>query len=136
MSETTKNRVKQRPLSPHLFIYKPQITSVLSILHRMTGVALIFGLVLFTWFLAAAASGVQAFNFFMDFARSPLGMLMIFGWTFALYYHMCNGVRHLIWDMGYLLKLKSAKSAGNIVVLSAILLTVLSWFLVMTNAFG
>jgi succinate dehydrogenase / fumarate reductase cytochrome b subunit len=116
-----------RPLSPHLQIYKPQITSVLSILHRMTGAALAVGTLMLVWLLLAAASGPAAYDMFMNFCASPLGIFMLAGWSFALYYHMCNGVRHLIWDTGYLFKIENARLGGWVVLASSLLLTALTW---------
>ena len=104
MSSETKTK-KQRPLSPHLQVYKPQMTSVMSILHRATGVALVAGTLMVAWWLIAAATGPQAYAYAQDFAASPIGMVMIFGWSVALFYHLSNGIRHLFWDMGYLFKL-------------------------------
>lgn len=123
---TVENR--KRPLSPHLQVYKPQMTSVMSILHRATGVALVFGLFMVAWWLIAAASGEDAFNTAMEFSTSILGRLMLFGWTFAMFYHLCNGIRHLFWDFGYLFKLKNAFAAGYVVLFSASALTLAAWF--------
>ena len=117
----------ERPLSPHLQVYKPQMTSMLSITHRATGVALMFGLLLLTWLLVAAAAGESAYNTFMAFAGSPIGLLMLFGWTFSLYYHLCNGIRHLIWDTGRLFKMYNAETAGFVVLTATFLLTLGTW---------
>src|SRR5690606_1427727 len=91
----------RRPLSPHLQIYRPQITSTLSILHRLTGIALGGGTLLLTWWLVAAAAGPEAFATAQGFICSIVGRLLLFGWSFALFYHLCNGIRHLVWDAGY-----------------------------------
>lgn len=119
----------KRPLSPHLLDYKPQMTSVLSILHRIAGVALGIGTLMVVCVLVAAASGEADYDMVMEFWRSPLGMLMIFGWSVALFYHACNGVRHLIWDTGYLFKLQNAKRAGIAVLIATALLTAWAWCL-------
>jgi succinate dehydrogenase / fumarate reductase, cytochrome b subunit len=118
-----------RPLSPHLQIYRPQLTTVMSITHRFTGSALAVGTLLVIWLLIAAATGPGAYGVVMNFCHSILGKLMLFGWTAALYYHLCNGVRHLIWDTGRLLDLKGAYGAGYIVLFTAVFLTVLTWCL-------
>lgn len=118
----------KRPLSPHLQIYKPQMTSTLSILHRATGVALAIGTLMLVWLLVAAAIGEEAYNTFTDFVGSKLGLFMLFGWTFALYYHMCNGVRHLIWDTGRLFNIGCAKKAGMLVVIVSLVLTAVTWY--------
>ncbi len=128
MSASSEKTNSQRPLSPHLQIYKPQMTSVLSILHRATGVALAIGTLMVVWWLVAAATGEQAYNTAMAFAVSPLGQFMLLGWTFALYYHLCNGVRHLIWDTGRLFNIGCAKKAGFLVLLTSVLLTGATWF--------
>ncbi len=117
----------KRPLSPHLQVYKPQMTSVLSILHRACGVALAIGTLMVAWWLIAAAMGEEQYTIAMKFAQSPLGTLMIFGWSVALFYHMSNGIRHLLWDMGYLFKLKNAYLGGYLVLLSTAILTVAAW---------
>ena len=118
---------KNRPLSPHLQVYKPQMTSMLSILHRMTGIANTIGLLLFSWWLLAAVSGAETYGIFITFVTSPLGLLMLFGWTFSVLYHMCNGIRHLIWDTGHLFTMTNATKAGYLVLLTALILTALVW---------
>src|SRR5690349_20771757 len=99
---------KTRPLSPHLQVYRPQMTTVLSILHRMAGFALSIGTAMVVWWLVAAAHGPVAYASAMKFAGTPLGTFMIFGWSAALFYHLCNGIRHLCWDLGYLFDIRSA----------------------------
>lgn len=116
-----------RPLSPHLQIYRWQWTMALSILHRATGVALSVGTLLLTWWLVAAAIGPSAFAKAQGFIGSGVGMLMLFGWTFALFYHMAAGIRHLVWDAGYGFDLQSAEKGAYIVVGAAAGLTVLTW---------
>lgn len=116
-----------RPLSPHLQVYRPQITSVLSILHRMTGVALTLGLILLVWWFIAAATGPEYFIFVDGLLRSPLGALVMLGSAFALAYHTLNGIRHLIWDMGYGFDLDSVSTSGWAVVIGALGLTFVMW---------
>ena len=120
---------QDRPLSPHLQVYRPQITSVLSIAHRATGIVLAAGLPFLLWWLAAAASGPDAFETARAAAGSFLGRLLLFGWTFALFYHLCNGIRHLFWDMGRGFELGTVSLTGWLAVGSAALLTVLAWVL-------
>tara|TARA_B100001964_G_scaffold84581_1_gene95430 strand:+ start:115 stop:513 length:399 start_codon:yes stop_codon:yes gene_type:complete len=117
-----------RPLSPHLQVYRPQITSVLSILHRITGVALAVGAPLLVWWLAAAAVGPEAFATVRTFWGSWFGQLLLLGWTFALFYHLCNGIRHLAWDLGYGFNLGTATLTGWLVVAGAGSLTLVTWF--------
>ncbi|HEV7370467.1 succinate dehydrogenase, cytochrome b556 subunit [Arenibaculum sp.] len=116
-----------RPLSPHLQVYRPQITSVLSISHRITGVALSVGTVLLVWWLVAAATGPAAFDDAQEFIGSWFGLLLMFGWTFCFWYHFCNGIRHLVWDTGYGLELPQVYLGGYIVVGASIGLTLLTW---------
>ncbi|HMA14310.1 MAG: succinate dehydrogenase, cytochrome b556 subunit [Bacteroidota bacterium] len=117
----------RRPLSPHLQVYRPQITSTLSILHRLTGIALAAGTLLLTWWLAALASGPEAFAAAQDFIGSLIGRLMLFGWSFALFYHLCNGIRHLAWDAGYGYEIDTATRTGWLVVAGAVALTLVAW---------
>ncbi len=117
----------QRPLSPHLQVYRPQLTSVLSIFHRITGMALVGGLVLLAWWLTAAAAGPGAFGVVQAFLGSWFGLLVLFGVSFALFYHLCNGVRHLIWDSGHLLEIEAVYRSGWVMLGSAVALTVAAW---------
>lgn len=116
-----------RPLSPHLQIYRPQWTSVLSISHRATGIALSVGTLMLVWWLAAAASGPEAYDGFQGFAGSILGQLFLFGWTFCLFYHLLNGIRHLMWDTCRGLDLPTAYRSGMAVVAGTAVLTLLTW---------
>lgn len=119
--------MQERPLSPHLQVYRPQWTSVLSISHRLTGVLLSVGLIPLVVWLVALGSGPDAFSSVQAFYSQPLMTIAWVAWTFALFYHLCNGVRHLFWDAGYLLDLKGAFVSGMTVVVVAITLTVISW---------
>jgi succinate dehydrogenase / fumarate reductase cytochrome b subunit len=116
-----------RPLSPHLQVYRPQLTSMLSILHRLTGVALAFGTLLLVWWLIAAAAGPEAYDTAQGFIGSIIGRLLLLGWTFSLFYHLANGIRHLAWDTGRGFELATAYSTGWLVVIAAIVLTLASW---------
>ena len=118
-----------RPLSPHLQIYRPQLTAVLSILHRLTGVALAPGTVLLVYWLAAAAAGPDAFATAQALVGSIVGRLLLLGWTFALFYHLCNGIRHLVWDAGYGLELPDLYRSGWLVVFASGALTLGGWAL-------
>ena len=117
----------ERPLSPHLQVYKPQLTSILSILHRLTGVALGGGTLLLTWWLVAAAYGPEHFATAQAFIASWIGRLVLFGFTFSLFYHLCNGIRHLFWDAGWGFELKTAYASGWLVVIASLGLTLISW---------
>jgi len=117
----------KRPLSPHLQIYKPQLTSILSISHRITGVALAMGTLLLTWWVMAAATSPAAFQTVRGVIGSPFGYLLLFGWSFALFYHMANGIRHLMWDSGHGLDIKQAEFAGYVVIGAAGAMTLIAW---------
>jgi succinate dehydrogenase / fumarate reductase cytochrome b subunit len=119
--------IDPRPLSPHLQIYRWQLTSVLSILHRSTGVALTIGTLLLVWWLVAAANGPDSFETVQSFLGSWLGLLLLFGWSVALFYHLCNGLRHLWWDTGRGLDLPSVYSSGWTVLIATAVLTIVAW---------
>lgn len=118
---------RERPLSPHLQVYKLPMTALMSILHRMTGAALAIGTILVIAILLSAATGEGAYNDVMGFVGSWFGMILLFGWSVALFYHTLNGIRHLIWDMGYLFKIKNAERAGFIVLGATAFLTIITW---------
>ncbi len=121
------NRPVNRPLSPHLQVYRPQLTSMLSILHRATGIALSVGaLYLAIWVICAAASP-RTYAYFQGFNGSIVGRIVLGGWLFCLFYHLCNGIRHLFWDAGYGFELKDAYRSGWIVVIVSLIATALSW---------
>lgn len=127
VARNTEGKLVRRPLSPHLQIYRPQITSMLSITHRITGVALSVGTLLLTWWLVAAAMSPDAFATVQAFLGSWLGLLLLFGWTAALFYHFLAGIRHLFWDAGYGYDLATTNTTGLIVLGGTVALTVLSW---------
>ena len=116
-----------RPLSPHLQIYRPQLTSVLSIFHRMTGVGLTLGAVLVVWWLMAAAISPGYFAVVDGLMTSWIGLLVLLGLTWALAYHLLNGIRHLVWDLGYGFELDNAERSGIAVVIGSGALTVALW---------
>ncbi len=118
---------RQRPLSPHLQVYRPQLTMVFSITHRLTGVALSIGSLLLTWWLLAAAAGPEAFGTAQAFLGSWFGQLVLLGFSFSLFYHLCNGVRHLVWDSGHLLEIESVYRSGWIMLGTSVGLTIVAW---------
>ena len=122
-----------RPISPHLQVYRWQLTSVLSILHRAAGIVLSAGAILLVWWLVAAASGPDAYEGVANFLGSWIGLLLLFGWTAALFYHLCNGIRHLVWDTGQALDLKSTYLGGWLVLGGTAVLTVVSWIAAIVN---
>jgi succinate dehydrogenase / fumarate reductase cytochrome b subunit len=115
-----------RPLSPHLQIYKLQITSVLSILHRFSGVALAVGTLPLVWWLLAAASGPASYAHAQAFLGSWLGVLLLIGWAYALFFHLCNGIRHLVWDAGRGLDIATTYATGWAVVAASAGLTLIA----------
>ena len=125
-----------RPLSPHLQIYKPQITSVLSILHRFTGVALSIGTIVLVWWLVAASQGTESIECFQSYMTSWYGQIALYGWTFCFYYHLSNGIRHLFWDAGRGFELEDLHRSGWIVVISSIALTCLTLLWAVTTVGG
>ncbi len=119
--------MSERPLSPHLQIYRPQWTSVLSIMHRLTGIALSLGTVLIVIWAQSLAAGASQYESMRAFMGHPVMTLLLVAWTLALFYHLCNGVRHLLWDTGMLFDLNAARNSGIVVVISALLLTAIVW---------
>ena len=118
-----------RPLSPDLQIYRPQLTSVLSITHRLTGVALSIGSPLLVFWLIAAAAGPATYTALHGFLASWLGLLLLLGWTFSLFFHLCNGIRHLFWDAGHGFDLQAIYTSGWAVVAISIGLTLTAWII-------
>jgi succinate dehydrogenase / fumarate reductase cytochrome b subunit len=116
-----------RPLSPHLQIYRWQWTMTLSILHRITGVALGVGSLLLVYWLTAAATGPEAYARAQGFIGSWFGLLLLFGFSLALFYHLSNGIRHLFWDAGRGFELKTAYASALAVLVAAVVLTGIAW---------
>jgi succinate dehydrogenase / fumarate reductase cytochrome b subunit len=117
----------QRPLSPHLQVYKWQLTMATSIVHRATGIALAVGTILLVWWLLAAATSADAFSVARAFWSSWIGLLLLLGWTWSFSYHLSNGIRHLFWDAGYGYDLKTAYASGYAVAIGSVVLTALIW---------
>ena len=124
---SAQNRPQARPLSPHLQVYRPQMTSILSIFHRMAGVALTLGIPVFVYWLAAAASGPESFATAQSLIGSWFGLLCLLGWSVCLFYHLCNGIRHLFWDAGWGYELPVAYRSGYGVLAGTAALTLISW---------
>ncbi len=117
----------KRPLSPHLEHYKLPLTAYLSITHRITGVINSAAIVLLVLLLASAAGTPEDYAFMSGIANSWFGTLVLFGFTLTLYYHMANGIRHLFWDVGRGLELETAKKSGNVCLIAAGALSVITW---------
>lgn len=116
-----------RPLSPHLGVYRWQISNSLSILHRATGVMLAFGAFALVGWLVSLVAGPAAYGSLNDFFAGPLGALMLLGWTFCFYYHLSNGIRHLAWDTGHGFEKERARQTGWLVVAVAVIMTAGTW---------
>jgi len=120
---------RERPLSPHIQIYQRKYTFFsLSILHRASGVFMVAGAIMLVYWLVAIASGPDRYAAAVRCFSAPLTQLFLFGWLAAFYYHLCNGIRHLVWDMGYGFEKAVARKTGALVVVTAIVLTVLTWW--------
>ena len=120
MSERVKGN---RPLSPHLTIYRPQMSSISSILVRISGVSLSFGFVLIVWWLLAASTNIKYFESANSILSSWFGIVVLIGSVWALCYHSLRGIRHLIWDIGYGFDLKTANRMGWAVIIGSFVLT-------------
>ncbi len=127
MTQTAKPA--DRPLSPHLQVYRLPLAAWLSITHRITGVGLTGGMLLLTSWIVSAAYGGESYAAFSAFVGSPLGYLLLAGFSTALFYHLCNGIRHLFWDAGLNLEIVETRRANMVVIAGTVALTALSWLL-------
>lgn len=118
-----------RPLSPHLQIYRLPLTAITSISHRIAGVLLAIGSLAVVYWLLAAAAGPEAYATARGVLGNPFSQLIIFAWTYVLFYHLCNGIRHLVWDTGRGLDLESAHRSALAVFAAAGALTILAWII-------
>lgn len=119
---------RPRPLSPHLQVYRLPLAAITSITHRATGVALTGGAVVLVAWLYAAAHDAEYFKWWQSAFMSPVGLVCMAGWSLALFYHLCAGVRHLLWDAGVGLKKETVNSTNLLVIACALLLTGMAWF--------
>ncbi len=124
-----QGRPAERPLSPFMLgqYYRFQLTSVLSLMHRVTGVGLSVGSVLLVWWLVALAGGPWSYAAFGTHLGAWYGQLLLLGWSWALLYHLCNGVRHLTWDLGYGYSMPAVYRSGYLAVAASLLLTAAAW---------
>jgi succinate dehydrogenase / fumarate reductase cytochrome b subunit len=118
-----------RPLSPHLQVYRLPLTAKMSISFRIMGIGLAIGFVFLTSWLIAAGAGRDTFEGYQAFFTSWFGLLLLFGWTVAFYYHACNGLRHLVWDTGRCLSNEGAAKTNPIVLGAAAVLTIITWII-------
>lgn len=123
----------ERPLSPHLSVYRWQISNTLSIVHRMTGFALSFGALALVGWLVSIVAGYDAYSTVNQLYDSIIGVIALFGWTFCFFYHLCNGIRHMCWDVGKGFDRLRAQQSGMLVLAVAIILTVGLWAIVLAG---
>ncbi len=123
----------QRPMSPHLGIYRWQLTMMLSIIHRATGIALSVGTILLVALLVSLAAGPESFNAVRGLIASPIGIVLMIGWTWSLFFHLCNGIRHLMWDIGWGFEIPRAYATGWTVVAASLIFTIAIWAYVFTG---
>jgi succinate dehydrogenase / fumarate reductase cytochrome b subunit len=128
-TKSTSTQPSQRPLSPHLGIYRFTLTMAMSIVHRITGAGLYVGVLLLAWFLIAASADASAFATFSWFIQSIVGRTLLFGFTWALLHHMLGGVRHFIWDMGYGLDHPGREHLARATVVGGLALTIIVWII-------
>ena len=121
---------RQRPLSPHLQVYRPQMTSVMSIMHRAAGIVLTTGTLVMTAWLVSLAMGAESYGMVAAFLAHPLGQFVLFGYSVALIYHALNGIRHLGWDIGIGLTIPEVYRNGQLVLVLTAVLTVVLWTVV------
>lgn len=119
---------RERPLSPHLQVYRWQITMTMSILHRVTGMALVFGAFALAWWLLAVAAGGDAYSTAAACLASPLGLVALAGFSLALVYHLLNGIRHLLWDIGWGFEIPEFYRSGYTVAVLTVLFTAAIWY--------
>ena len=118
---------RARPLSPHLQIYRLPLVAIMSITHRITGIGLALGTILLAAWLGGGAYSPEAYAGMSGFLGSWFGYLLLIGWSIALYFHLCNGIRHLFWDIGRGFELAQAHRANGIVLAATVILTVVTW---------
>lgn len=124
---------RKRPLSPHLSAYKGQISSVVSVMQRITGGGLAVGLGFFVYWLAAAAYGPESYATAQWFLTTWFGYLCLFGFSVCIYFHLCNGIRHLIWDIGFGFEIHQVVAGGLAVLAGTAVLTVITWWVALVK---
>ena len=132
------NQKNSRPISPHIGIYKPQVTSIFSIMHRISGIVNYIGLLVMIWWIVSISfvPGNPMDGFLWSFFATAFGNLILIGWTLSLFFHMCTGIRHLLWDVGYGFSLKAVNISAVVITLSAIVLTFFTWAIIFSITRG
>jgi succinate dehydrogenase / fumarate reductase cytochrome b subunit len=136
MADTPQKPGRERPLSPHLTIWRWQVTMLASIMHRATGMALSGGAIVLAWWLVSISNGPEGYDGFMVYAAMPLGVIVLFGFTWSFAFHFCNGVRHLAWDLGYGFDKHTATRTGFLVFAFSFLIAIAAFALVWTGHAG
>jgi len=119
----------KNPLSPHLQIYRWQVSSLVSITHRITGILNLLGLIFISAWISSAGIGENLFEYFSVFLKSFIGKFILIGFTWSISYHLLSGIRHFFWDLGYGYEIKTVNISGVIVIVSSLLLTVFLWLI-------
>ena len=119
----------KNPLSPHLQIYRWQISSLISITHRITGILNFLGLIFISAWISSAGISENLFECFSVFLKSFIGRFILIGFTWSIIYHLLSGIRHLFWDLGYGYEIKTANFSGILVILSSLILTIVLWMI-------
>ena len=119
----------KNPLSPHLQIYRWQISSLISITHRITGILNFLGLIFISAWISSAGISENLFECFSVFLKSFIGRFILIGFTWSISYHLLSGIRHLFWDLGYGYEIKTANFSGILVILSSLILTIVLWMI-------
>ena len=136
MADNPQKPGHARPLSPHLTIWRWQVTMLASIMHRATGMALSVGAMVLAWWLVSISNGPEGYDSFMVYAAMPLGLIVLFGFTWAFAFHFCNGIRHLAWDLGYGFEKHTASKTGFLVFALSFLIAIAAFALVWTGHAG
>ena len=136
MADIPQKSGRERPLSPHLTIWRWQVTMLASIMHRATGIALAGGALVLTWWLVCISNGPEGYDGFMDYAAMPLALVVLFGFTWSFAFHFLNGIRHLAWDLGYGFDKHVATRTGFLVFALSFLIAIAVFALVWTGHAG
>ena len=119
----------KNPLSPHLQIYRWQISSLISIIHRITGILNFLGLIFISVWISSAGISENSFEYFSVFLKSFIGRFILIGFTWSMSYHLLSGIRHVFWDLGYGYEIKTANFSGILVILCSLILTIVLWII-------
>jgi succinate dehydrogenase / fumarate reductase, cytochrome b subunit len=136
MADIPQKQGHVRPLSPHISIWRWQVTMLGSIMHRATGMALAVGAIVLAWWLVSVSNGPEGYDSFMAYADTPLGLVVLFGFTWSLAFHFCNGIRHLFWDLGYGFNKHTATQTGFLVFALAFAIAIGVFALIWTGHAG